>query len=257
MPSFKELRFTIEGKIDGVDFTPTTIPMSRLAEYLLDLATLLGHKESVHLIGVKDGSAQPVIFYDEAEEGRIFHRIHGAAAGTGEPDAVEAYGRIDARFKKDQGSGYIHDVLRNTNVIAFPGVKKGAPETYGPIKERATVVGRLRRVGGKGDTIPIWLERADKNMIYCETSEALSKQLSGYYLQVIRVHGIAVWYRNPDHEWEQTRFAIQSFDPDPLSEDNIGTTIDKLRAVESEWSSVKDPLEELRRMRHGEDEPTQ
>ena len=70
MPSFKELRFTIEGKIDGVDFTPTTIPMSRLAEYLLDLATLLGHKESVHLIGVKDGSAQPVILYDETEEGR-------------------------------------------------------------------------------------------------------------------------------------------------------------------------------------------
>ncbi len=132
------------------------------------------------------------------------------------------------------------------------------PETYGPIKEKATATGRLRRVGGKGDTIPIWLERADKKMIYCETSEALSKQLSDFYLQFIRVHGFAVWFRDADGEWRQTRFVIQSFDSEPLAEESLAVTFEKLRNVEgSDWPSIKDPLEELRRIRHGEDEPKQ
>jgi hypothetical protein len=258
VPTFKKLQFKMEGISEGDKWTPLTISMSRLTEYLADLAIVFGYKESVHLIEVAGGSAMPVILYDAEEEGRIFGRMRAAQAGNGDPEAVQAYKRNDARFKKDQGFGRVIDVEKSADIIEFPGAKQDVPETYVPIKERATLVGRLRRVGGKGDTIPIWLERADGLMLYCETSEALSRQLSDYYLDIIRVHGIATWLRNAAGEWKLQRFNIQSYDMEALSEESLLSTIEKLQAIkDSGWENVKDPLEELRRMRHGDDEPKQ
>ena len=256
MPNFKELRFKIEGKTDDVDFTPTTLPMARLAEYLTDLAVLLGHKESIHLIKVEDGSAQPLFYYDVLEEGRIFARVRGAANGTGDPEAVEAFQKIDKRLRRDNGSARL--VNGKADLADFPGIRQEQQERYPKIRERRTIVGKLRRVGGRGDTIPIWIERADHKMFFCDTSEALSKRLSEFYLQVIKVHGIGIYIRSENDEWEQDRFIIQSFDPAPLLEEDIRTTFDKLRAIDdNEWNQIKDPLAELRRIRHGDDESTQ
>jgi hypothetical protein len=47
-----------------------------------------------------------------------------------------------------------------------------------------SVAGRLRRVGRTGNTFPILIERANGKMFYCETNEALSKQLIEFYLQI-------------------------------------------------------------------------
>jgi hypothetical protein len=256
MTDFKDLRFEIKGKIDNVDFTPTTLPMARLAEYLVDLAVLLGHKESVHLIEIQDGSAAPLVLYDALEEGRIFSRVRGAVDGTGHPDAIEAFQRIDRRLKRDDGSARL--INGKAELADFPGVNQPQSDTYPKIRERGTITGRLRRVGGKGDTIPIWIERADAKMFYCEANEFLSKQLSEFYLQIIRVHGLGTYERDENDKWVQTKFTIQGYDPTPLAEESIIATFDKLRAIEgNEWNEVTDPLAELSRIRHGEDEPLQ
>ena len=91
MPEWKELRFKIEGKVNGVEMTPFTMTMARLALYLTDLAQLLGHRESVHLISVAEGSATPVIYIDPAEETRITYRVQHAQRGMGPRDANWAY----------------------------------------------------------------------------------------------------------------------------------------------------------------------
>ena len=46
-----EYRFRIDG------FTPDTLPMARLAEYIADLAVIFGEKELVHFVGIEKGSA--------------------------------------------------------------------------------------------------------------------------------------------------------------------------------------------------------
>ena len=49
-------------------YTRETMPMKRLAEYLSDMAILLGDEKGVHLIAVESGSTCPVILVDwEAE----------------------------------------------------------------------------------------------------------------------------------------------------------------------------------------------
>ena len=253
MPEWKELRFKIEGKIDGNEMTPFNIPLARLALYLHDLAKLFGHKESVHLISVDPGSTVPVFYIDPLEEHRITYRVQHAQRGIGPKEANQAYKRIDQKLREDTASAVIINASKMADVIEFPGVKSTALEVYGPIRERASVVGELKRVGGFDQTIPVHLQRVDGAIFYCEADPLIARQLAPLYSKMIRIHGMATYSRGKEGQWKIDHFKIQSFEPEPLSDENFSTTINKLRAIEgSEWPSVDDPLEELRRIRHGE-----
>ena len=126
--------------------TPLTIPMARLALYLIDLAQLMGYRESVHLVSVEKGGARPVIYIDAEEESRIVGRVRDAQRGMAPKDAIRAYKKIDTLLRQDQASAAIINVSEKAEVIEFPGIKTNLPQPYGPIRERASVVGELKRL---------------------------------------------------------------------------------------------------------------
>ena len=213
----------------------------------------MGHKESVHFIATGDGSARAIMYVDEEEESRVTSQIQNAARGAGPARANEAYKRLDSRLREDQAVADIINASKSAQVIEFPGRRIDLPQAYGPIRERASLVGVLKRVGGFDDSIPVHLQRADGTIFYCEAAPALAKELVPLYEQTIRVHGLATYYRE-NGLWRLDRFRIHSYDPEPLAEENLSDTIEKLRAIPgSEWNEVDDPLEELRKLRHGED----
>lgn len=258
MPDWKEFRFKIEGEAKGVQITPLTIPLARLALYLVDLAQLLGHRESVHLVGVEHGSTQPVIYVDAEEESRVMERVRQAQRGAAPRDANWAYRKLDTKLRQDNASAAFINVSRRAQVIEFPGVKTNVPEAYGPIRERASLVGELKRLGGFDPTIPIHLQRADGLIFYCDADENIAKQLAPLYSRVVRVHGIATYSRGKEGVWKIDHFKIQSFDPEPLSAENFSTTMEKLRSIPgNEWTTMADPLEELRAIRYGEEKTPQ
>jgi hypothetical protein len=200
------------------------------------------------------GSLQSVVYVDEEEEGRITHRIQSAARGISTKDANAAYKRLDDKLREDDAIGDIVNASRKAVVIEFPGRNLDLPQAYGPIKERASLIGVLRRVGGFDRTVPIHLQRADEVIFYCDADEILARQLAPLIFQTVRVHGMATYTRGNEGAWKLDHFKIQSFDPQPLSEDTFSQTIEKLKAIPgSEWPEVSDPLEELNRIRHGED----
>jgi hypothetical protein len=255
VPNWKEFRFKIEGEIKGVQITPYTLPMARLALYLADLAQLLGHQESVHLLGVAEGSTQPIIYVDADEESRVTERVRQAQRGMGDWKANRAYKKIDNRLREDQATASFINVSQKAEVIEFPGVKTNLPEAYGPIKEQASVVGELKRVGGFDPTVPIHLQRADGAIFYCEADESIAKQLAPLYSRIIRIHGIATYSRGKEGVWKIDHFKIQSFDPEPLSDESFSATMERLRNIPgNEWATMADPLEELRSIRYGEEE---
>jgi hypothetical protein len=258
VPDWKEFRFKIEGEIKGVAITPYTLPMSRLALYLADLAQLLGHHESVHLVGVTEGSTQPIIYVDADEESRISEQVRHAQRGMGPLKANRAYKKIDQKLREDHASATFVNVSQKVEVIEFPGVKTNLPQAYGPIKERASVIGELKRVGGFDPTIPIHLQRADGVIFYCDADANIAKQLAPFYSRVIRVHGVATYSRGKEGVWKTDHFKIQSFDPEPLSEEGFSATMERLRSVPgNEWATMTDPLEELRSIRDGEEKAPQ
>jgi hypothetical protein len=252
VPNWREFRFKIDGKVGDEEITPLTLPMARLAEYLTDLAIIMGHKDSVHFLKMDDGSAESVMYVDEEEEARVTGQVQNAVRGAAPRYANDAYKRLDSRLREDDAVGEIVNVSKGTKVIEFPGRRTNLPDAYSPITERATVTGELKRVGGFDESIPIHLRRADGVIFYCDASPALAKELSPLYEQTVRVHGIATYYRE-NGEWRIARFRIQSFEPMPPAEP-LSETFQKLRAIPgNEWNELDDPLEELRKLRHGED----
>lgn len=254
MTDWKEFRFKIDGEKDGVKITPYTIPLSRLAIYLRDLAQLLGHNESVHLMKVDEGSAEPVFYVDPEEESRVIHQVRNAQKNMGPPKANRAYKRLDMLLRQDNASGLITDGARKAQIIEFPGNKADLPEAYANIRERATVTGVLKRVGGFDKTIPVHLLGPDEAIVYCEANEGIADQLAHFYSKPVRLHGIATYSRGSEGKWKMENFRIHSFDESPLVVESFTDTMAKLRDIGgNEWAEVADPLGELRKMRHGEE----
>jgi hypothetical protein len=254
MPRWKEFRFKIVGEKNGVALTPTTFPLARLTLYLADLAQLLGHSESVHLIRIEAGSAQPVFYIDADEESRVTTRVQQAKRGTGPSKANRAYRKLDNKLREDNASATFVNISEQAEVVEFPGINLHVPDMYGPIKEQASVIGRLKRLGGFDPTIPIHLQRADGLILCCEANDLIAKQLAPFYEQTVRVYGLATYTRGKEGAWKMESFTIQSFDPEPLSDESFSRTMERLREVAGNgWAEVADPLEELRKIRQGEE----
>jgi hypothetical protein len=70
-----QYRFTIADS-----FTPDTLPMERLGEYVAALAKLLGERTNVHFLGVEAGSAVLVATIDPPAQPTVRERSVTAAA---------------------------------------------------------------------------------------------------------------------------------------------------------------------------------
>jgi hypothetical protein len=256
---WKKFKFKITGKVHDEDLTPLTIPMVRLTEYLADLVKVLGHEEYVHLVSVEKGSAMPNIWIEPHVYDSAVARMRSAQTGSGPRDASDSYRSINKRLKEDSGSAEIIDEQTEANVIEFPGARAGAGAIIRGIREQASVAGELRRIGGLDETIHLQLRRADGQIVYVEANEKFGKQLQEEkrLFTYIRINGIATWMRDVNGKWHMEKFRAQSFDEEPLINEPFGVTIDALKALPNTWADAADPFEELRKIRHGDDEPMQ
>ncbi|MGO9269741.1 MAG: hypothetical protein ACLQOO_05710 [Terriglobia bacterium] len=211
-------------KIDA--FTPSTLPMETLAEYIKDLATLLGSQDDVHFERVGKGSVSLVQRVDEKSLLAVRQRLAEAKTPTGPPEAVGAYSRINERLAKHKAVGRIR--LGSDKVIQFPGRNTQADRTIGPVVQNEYLDGQLVRVGGFDETVPVHL-RGDQNY-FCTTNVAIAKELGPYlYGPTIRVFGKAYWYRDAKGQWTLDRFTVESFQA--LSDASLAEAVDHLRAV--------------------------
>src|ERR1700733_6952053 len=85
-------------------YSPETMPMKRLAEYLADLAMLFGDESHVHLVGIEASSTCPVVLVDWEAEPKIAERVQKARNREGPEDAQRAVENINSRLKKDNAS---------------------------------------------------------------------------------------------------------------------------------------------------------
>ena len=84
MTDHREYKFRIEA------YTPDTLPMERLAEYMADLAKVLGEPASVHFVRLDPGSTVLVQKVDEEAEPKVRQRVQKVHSGDGPPDALLA-----------------------------------------------------------------------------------------------------------------------------------------------------------------------
>ena len=219
-------RELLEFVIDA--YSPDTLPMSRLAEYMGELATLLGEQEHVHFVELSAGSARLVHAVEHEASPKVRSRLHAAHAGNGAPEARRAFDALDRMLRDDNASGELRE-SQGANLLTFPGNTKQLDEAYGPFNEEAQLYGVPIMVGGKKNVVPVHIEDG-KTIYICEASREVAAEIAGgLFKSHVRVYGVGRYMRDGDGHWEMRSFRISHFekmDARPLAE-----TVERLRGI--------------------------
>jgi hypothetical protein len=239
----REYRFEIDA------FSPETIPLSRLSQYLGDLARMMGQEANVHLARVDKGSTVPVIRVDWEAEPKVRERLRAVKFNEGPAEARRAYKEINKRLIQDNATGTLVDPGKS-KVIRFPGAAGANQVEFGPISQQSSFQGIPIRIGGESDPVPVHLQ--DGEIIHIlHAPRRIAKHLGPHlFTSVVRVEGKARLVRNKMGEWDMLSFYAQDYEV--LSDGDIRSDLAKLRALPGAWKDREDPLGDLMALRTGE-----
>lgn len=207
-------------------FTPASIPMARLAEYMRDFAALLGNETHVHFEKLRAGSTVVISRVDTVAQNKVRRRLEEVRYGTAPKAAMDAFGEIDDKLSADNALGRI--LHRGTRIIEFPGASRAVEPCVGPIVQPGTLDGEVIQVGGRDETINVHIRSGD-DIHRCITTKAVARRLAHHIFgPPVRVHGRGAWSRAESGEWKLRRFDIESFET--LDETPLSRLFDGLRA---------------------------
>jgi hypothetical protein len=236
MPEIGEYKFVIDA------FTPLTLPMKRLSEYLSDLIDLFAHESHVHFLRVDEGSAAPAMYVDRSAVVRVEHRLLAVANNNASARAMQAYANLNEKLAEDNAVGEISG--RGGRILFFPGRERLVSPEIGPIVEIGVVEGEIIQIGGRDETISVYV-RDGESIRICTTSRDEGRRIAAEHLfKKVRIYGSGTWKRTKDASWKMTRFNITSVAP--LKTDPLTQVVARLRSIHvPEMDVVGDPIEFL------------
>ena len=233
-------------------FKPNTIPMARLAEYMADLACLLGSEAHVHFDRLEESSLALVQTIEAAAYPAVQGRIRALEAGTPDEDLRKAYDALDLKLQKDKARAKLLPP-NSAQFIQFLGRDRPQPMTYGPFSEEGALQGQLVSIGGKDASKHLIIQDGPVRYSGLETTENMARELRHHTFDHVRVNGTGRWLRLEDGTWRLQGFIVRSFEI--LSDEPLAEVVAKLRKVPgSRWADSADPIDELLNLRGDDDQ---
>lgn len=197
-----EFRFEIE------DLTPMTLSMKRLHDYLPHLVELFGSQDDVHLLRIDEGSAVPCIYPKNRAITRVQQRLLSIKTGHGSGRAYRAVDSLNELLAEDNTSA----ILKSPSgvVIEFPGNKASQDPIIGPVSESCELQGELFQVGGRDETISVYI-RSENEIFICTATRDQARDISQYLFRSVRVSGEGKWLRRENGRWKLVSFVMSSF----------------------------------------------
>ncbi len=241
MDSEHEFRLRIDA------YTPETMPLARLAEYLAELAKILGEDHSIHLVELEAGSTVLVHRIDAEAVPKIRERAAAVRRGDAPAPAMRSYNNVNKLLRDDGASASLLE--DGAELLEFPGKKADLPR-FATVSERAELDGVVMRVGGMGDPVPLMLATdSGAALSGCYARRPIAKQLGQKLFEPVRLFGEGRWSRTADGIWALNWFRVDSFEE--LESEGLADVLTKLRAVPGlDWG--ENVVEEFLRLRHGE-----
>lgn len=231
-------------KIDA--YSPETMPMGRLAQYMAELATLLGERSHVHFRRLTRGSTVLNAKIDREAAPKVRDRVVSVRAGDAPAEPTRAFNAMNRLLRDDNAVGVLRDAAPRGIVIRFPG-RELAEEKFGSIRQQGSIDGIVTGIRGKDDTIHITINAEGQQISGCETNRTIAKQLGAKLFEPVRLFGRGRWSRDADGIWTLLTFKIESFDA--LQDTPLTRVLAELRAIPTEWGD--DAYTELSTIRHG------
>jgi len=247
MGDSEELSFVIPG------YTPDTIPLDRLIEYLQQMSVVLGDPANLHLIEIRSSSVMPVLHAPKAAALEARDRAQRVQRGEGTKRQTDAYNRIRRMVRRDTvGVKYAGRpaLLRSADrvILEIPA----APDDSGIVeglRQASSIDGQLIRVGGAGDDAALQLQDIDGRILSGFTAKRhLAKELAQLLWEPVRLMGIGIWCRNDEGLWSLDRMSVQSYER--LEDEDAILTLERLRDLKVEWP--EDISERLHREREAD-----
>ena len=234
----------IRWKIDA--YTAETMPLDRLAEYLKELAALLGEPQHLHLMRVDSSSTVPVLRVDDEAVQHIRQRGDDIRFGRAPSAVMQRYRKINQMLRDDKAGAALYE--GDAEIIPFPGLNE-PPPTIGGVRQQGALDGRLQRVGGVQKWVPIQLRTLDDQTItHCYALRSLAKEMGHHLFEPVRLYGRGRWTRTARGEWVLDDFYVDTFEV--LSDEPLPSIVAALRSVRAEWSS--DPIGNIQSRRDDE-----
>jgi hypothetical protein len=191
-------------------FTPDTLPMSRLAEYLAALARLLGHSQHTHFVRVDPGSARLVHKVDPVDAPKVEMRLTNVRTGQAPADAIKAQRDLDDLLANDNALGALTESATGKVVVPFLGRDRAKPMVFPPFREDTSIQGQIVSVGGRDSTAHAQLQDGDRIHTNLSMTRDLAKKLAPLlYGPTVRLHGSGRFERQPDGIWKMLIFQVE------------------------------------------------
>jgi hypothetical protein len=216
-----------EYRFEIADLSPMTLSMRRLNDYLPSLVDLFGYEEHIHLIRVDEGSAVPCIVAENHMVKSVQQRLQKVKTGTGSRKTYQAVECLNDLLAEDRTSAVLRSPYHGL-VIEFPGVKRATEAVVGPMKEYCDIQGELYQIGGRDDTISLYI-RDGRNIFICTASREQGREISAQLFRRVRISGTGNWIRNETGKWKLLNLTFGSFLP--LSEEPLSKSIQELRTL--------------------------
>lgn len=228
-------------------YTPDTIPMNRLAEYMLQIAALMGSETHVHFKGLNKGSTILCVNVEDEDIPQVKERLAKVHTIDAPADVVRPFKALNDLLRADNARATLKQ--GSAQIVQFPGCDTPLVPRIGPVKEAGQLEGAVIWVGGKDSTKHIRLLSHNGDEYKLTTSSLeLAKELGNNLFSPVRVNGMGTWYRNENGQWELDKFIVHSYAP--LEDISLIEAFAALREIDGDgWKKLPDPLAVLCELR--------
>lgn len=226
-----EISWTLSGR------APDRFPMSRLAEYMKELAAMFGEDQNVHFVRLEEGSIRLVAKIDAGVASqRVQSRVIAVRDGRAPEPAMRAFRRVDDMVGEDGGPARLS--YGAGVVLRFPG-RSTAEVRSVSITERGAVTGRLYALMEEpAGQLRARIRPNGDNYVPCTAEPRVGRELRNFFMDAVRAYGLGTWTRAVDGEWNCRSLHVESVQP--VKDVSLREAINSLRAIEADWPS--DPL---------------
>lgn len=194
-------------------FTPDTLPMSRLAEYLAALARMLGHTEHTHFISLERGSAQLVHKVDAVDAPKVEARLNGVRVGQAPKDALKAQKDLDDLLANDNAIGALTERATGKVVVPFVGRNRPKPIVFPAFREDTSIQGQVVSIGGRDTTAHAILQDGEIIHVNLSMTREIARGLAPLlYGPIVRLHGNGRFERQGDGNWKLLDFRVDRYE---------------------------------------------
>jgi hypothetical protein len=233
-------------------FTPDTLPMARLAEYMAALAELIGHKESTHFARIEEGSARLVSRVEEQDAPKVQRRLEAMMSANPPKGIAKAFKALDDMLAEDNAVGEVIEPA-GAVIISFPGRERPKALTFPAFRQDGSVDGQIVSVGGRDKTAHVTLQ--DGGLTYTnialnrEVARELAKHLYG---TKVRLFGSGRWERHPEGVWKLLAFTVDRYEV--LDDAPLRDVLAEIRSIPGSGPNGAGTYDELMALRLGDGE---